>query len=59
MFEELIRTGELTNEKIDLGDSISLQGVHQLKARHNCALMPWQALDKVFRDEAEYKSYNK
>ncbi|MGN7938262.1 Fe-S cluster assembly sulfur transfer protein SufU [Virgibacillus sp. 6R] len=59
VFEDLIRTGELTNEKIDLGDSISLQGVHQLKARHNCALMPWQALDKVFSDEAEYKSYNK
>lgn len=27
-FEELIRTGEITNEHIDLGDSISLQGVH-------------------------------
>ncbi|WP_216773348.1 Fe-S cluster assembly sulfur transfer protein SufU [Metabacillus halosaccharovorans] len=48
-FEELIRTGEMTNEHIDLGDSISLQGVHQFKPRHNCALMPWQALDKVFK----------
>ena len=56
-FEGLIRTGKLTKEQIDLGDSISLQGVHQFKARHNCALMPWQALDKVFKDEAEYRPF--
>ena len=34
---------------IDLGDSLSLQGVHKLKARHNCALMTWQALDKALK----------
>ena len=56
-FEELIRTGKLTNEQVDLGDSVSLQGVHQFKARHNCALMPWQALDKVFKDNLEYRPF--
>jgi nitrogen fixation protein NifU and related proteins len=52
-FEQLIRHGEVTDE-IDLGDSLSLQGVHQLKARHNCALMTWQALDKILKDKKEY-----
>ncbi|UHA60113.1 SUF system NifU family Fe-S cluster assembly protein [Metabacillus litoralis] len=56
-FEELIRTGKLTNDQVDLGDSVSLQGVHQFKARHNCALMPWQALDKVFKDNLEYRPF--
>ncbi|WP_025025923.1 Fe-S cluster assembly sulfur transfer protein SufU [Caldalkalibacillus mannanilyticus] len=46
-FEHLIRTGKQRNEHIDLGDALALQGVHQLKARHNCALMSWQALDKL------------
>jgi nitrogen fixation protein NifU and related proteins len=48
--ENLIRHGKV-EEKIDLADSLSLQGVHKLKARHNCALMTWQALDKVLKDE--------
>ncbi|MCQ6275859.1 SUF system NifU family Fe-S cluster assembly protein [Bacillus sp. V3B] len=47
-FEDLIRRGKVT-VGIDLGDSLSLQGVHQLKARHNCALMTWQALDKILK----------
>jgi nitrogen fixation NifU-like protein len=54
-FEDLIRHGNVT-DKIDLGDSLSLQGVHKLKARHNCALMTWQALDKVLKDEKEYNA---
>lgn len=52
-FEDLIRHGEVS-DKIDLGDSLLLQGVHKLKARHNCALMTWQALDKVLKDKLEY-----
>jgi nitrogen fixation protein NifU and related proteins len=48
--ENLIRHGKV-EEKIDLADSLSLQGVHKLKARHNCALMTWQALDKFLKDE--------
>lgn len=52
-FENLIRQGKAA-DKADLGDSLSLQGVHKLKARHNCALMTWQALDKVLKDEKEY-----
>ncbi|MBG9917199.1 nitrogen fixation protein [Bacillus sonorensis] len=54
-FEDLIRDGKST-DKIDLGDSLSLQGVHKLKARHNCALMTWQALDKVLKGEKEYNN---
>ena len=54
-FEQLIRHG-IVPDKTDLGDSLSLQGVHQLKARHNCALMTWQALDKILKDEQNYKA---
>lgn len=46
-FEHLIRKGVQLNEDIDLEDALSLQGVHRLRARHNCALMAWQALDKL------------
>lgn len=52
-FEQLIVHGEVV-DGVDLGDSLSLQGVHQLKARHNCALMTWQALDKILNDEEAY-----
>ncbi|MFC3885003.1 Fe-S cluster assembly sulfur transfer protein SufU [Bacillus songklensis] len=55
-FEQLIRYGNIPDE-VDLGDSLSLQGVHQLKARHNCALMTWQALDKVLKDEKDYGGF--
>ncbi|MFN7249992.1 MAG: Fe-S cluster assembly sulfur transfer protein SufU [Anaerobacillus sp.] len=44
--EQFIKTGEVA-EDCDLGDSLSLQGVHKLRARHNCALMAWQAFDRV------------
>ncbi|WP_026690217.1 Fe-S cluster assembly sulfur transfer protein SufU [Alteribacter aurantiacus] len=49
--EQLIRKGEQPN--VDLGDALSLEGVHKLKARHNCALMPWQALDRAFLMDEE------
>lgn len=55
-FEQLIRYGNIPDD-VDLGDSLSLQGVHQLKARHNCALMTWQALDKVLKDEKNYGGF--
>jgi nitrogen fixation protein NifU and related proteins len=48
--EQLIRQGEEPRE-IDLGDALSLAGVYRLRARHNCALMPWQALDRAFLKE--------
>jgi nitrogen fixation protein NifU and related proteins len=53
-FEQLIRDGKQANEEIDLGDALSLEGVHKLRARHNCALMAWQALDKVLADVESY-----
>ncbi|ADU29113.1 Fe-S cluster assembly sulfur transfer protein SufU [Evansella cellulosilytica] len=54
-FEQLIRKGKTANEEIDLGDAMSLQGVHKLRARHNCALMAWQALDKLLSDVSGYR----
>ncbi|WP_100372034.1 Fe-S cluster assembly sulfur transfer protein SufU [Bacillus sp. FJAT-45037] len=54
-FEQLIRTGKQTDEKIDLEDTLSLEGVHKLRARHNCALMAWQALDRVLANVEDYK----
>ncbi|MCM3791444.1 SUF system NifU family Fe-S cluster assembly protein [Domibacillus indicus] len=55
-FEDLIRQGKET-DTVELGDSLSLKGVHNLKARHNCALMTWQALDKALKDEKEYNPF--
>ncbi|MGR9049715.1 Fe-S cluster assembly sulfur transfer protein SufU [Halobacillus faecis] len=49
-FERLIREGEQEDE-IDLGDAASLQGVHKLRARHHCALMPWKALDQWLEEQ--------
>ncbi|WP_394137178.1 Fe-S cluster assembly sulfur transfer protein SufU [Cytobacillus oceanisediminis] len=54
--ENLIRRGHIP-ESIDLGDSMALQGVHALRARHNCALMTWQALDRVLKDHQEYTNF--
>ncbi|NMH68079.1 SUF system NifU family Fe-S cluster assembly protein [Bacillus sp. RO3] len=51
--ERLIRDG-MESEGVNLGDSLSLKGVHSLKARHNCALMPWQALDKALAHNEKY-----
>lgn len=52
--ENLIRKGEVPTN-CDLVDALALEGVHKLRARHNCALMAWQALDKVLENECEYK----
>ncbi|WP_062048387.1 Fe-S cluster assembly sulfur transfer protein SufU [Bacillus sp. JCM 19034] len=41
----------LEDESIDLGDAQSLEGVHKLRARHNCALMSWQALERILSQE--------
>ncbi|WP_078554538.1 Fe-S cluster assembly sulfur transfer protein SufU [Bacillus alkalicellulosilyticus] len=52
--EQMIRKGEVS-EDIDLGDALALEGVHKLRARHNCALMAWQALDRILGDYPEYR----
>ncbi|MCM3713430.1 Fe-S cluster assembly sulfur transfer protein SufU [Halalkalibacter oceani] len=51
--EKMIREGDIP-EDVDLGDALALEGVHKLKARHNCALMTWQALDRTLDDYEEY-----
>lgn len=52
-FERLIRDGVIPTE-VDLGDALALEGVHKLPARYNCALMPWQALDKAMLNISQY-----
>ncbi|MFB5662516.1 Fe-S cluster assembly sulfur transfer protein SufU [Alteribacillus sp. HJP-4] len=52
-FEKLIREGKETQDQ-DLGEALALEGVHKLRARHNCALMAWQALDKVLENAYNY-----
>ncbi|WP_209123256.1 Fe-S cluster assembly sulfur transfer protein SufU [Alkalihalobacillus sp. BA299] len=52
--EAMVRNGEVS-EEIDLGDAFALEGVHKLRARHNCALMAWQALDRAVGEETEYE----
>ena len=47
--ETMIRTGEV-DSMLASEDASALQGVHALKARHNCALMPWQALDRLLHE---------
>ena len=44
--EDMIRKGEEPADDL-LGDAVSLMGVHPLRSRHNCALMPWQAFDRI------------
>jgi len=44
--DELIKSGKVSDE---LEEWNSLIGVHKLKGRHNCALMPWQAFDKFLK----------
>lgn len=48
-FTRMIKEGSTPAEEVAdiLQDAISLSGVHSLKARHNCALMGWQALNKI------------
>jgi nitrogen fixation NifU-like protein len=58
-FENLIRKGKQSNYEIDLEDAMSLQGVYKLRARHNCALMAWQALDKLLAGVGAYKGVEK
>ncbi|MGP6149715.1 iron-sulfur cluster assembly scaffold protein [Priestia flexa] len=48
--KELIVVGK-TVEDERLGEAVSLKNVHQLPARYNCALMPWQAFKKLIQNE--------
>ncbi|WP_082791775.1 Fe-S cluster assembly sulfur transfer protein SufU [Bacillus nakamurai] len=54
VMEEMIRNGTEPKEET-LGDAISLIGVHPLKARHNCALMPWQAFEKMKKNVTNWE----
>lgn len=44
-FELMIKNGIVMQHPC-LQDAVSLAGVHNLRGRHNCALMGWQALTK-------------
>ncbi|MFS0820714.1 Fe-S cluster assembly sulfur transfer protein SufU [Bacillus sp. 1P02SD] len=50
LFEQMIKNGcKIDDER--LMDLISLEGVHSLPARYNCALMPFQAFSKLIMDK--------
>lgn len=54
-FTDMVKTGNIEDEDA-LGDAVSLSGVHQLKARHNCSLLGWNGLEKAIRQKAEQVS---
>ena len=47
----IVRGSEVEDSQIQ--DAISLKDIHKLPARHNCALMPWQAFDKLLKVKQE------
>jgi nitrogen fixation NifU-like protein len=47
-FSLMIKQGAIPEHEF-LEVAVSLSGVHQLRGRHNCALMGWQALTKSLR----------
>lgn len=49
-FQAMIKEGRIDDEE-SLGDALSLSGVHQLKARHNCSLLGWNGLDRALKKQ--------
>jgi nitrogen fixation NifU-like protein len=48
MMNDLIKKGiKVEDERLE--EAISLENVHELPARYNCALMPWQAFQKLIK----------
>lgn len=48
LMQDMIITG-IKIEDSRLEEAISLKDIHKLPARYNCALMPWQAFDKLLK----------
>lgn len=46
---DMIKNG-IVPEDERLEEAISLKNVHELPARYNCALMPWQAFQKLMKN---------
>ncbi|TYS59526.1 SUF system NifU family Fe-S cluster assembly protein [Sutcliffiella horikoshii] len=52
LFNEMIVKGkEVEDERLE--EAVSLKDIHQLPARYNCALMPWQAFQKLMKEDRE------
>src|SRR5690606_41742868 len=49
LFNNMIKKGELPEDEDELGDALSLSGVHKLRARHNCSLLGWNGLEKALQ----------
>jgi len=47
--KDMILTGKVVDD-LRLEDAISLGDIHKFPARHNCALMPWQAFEKLLKN---------
>ncbi|MFC3771918.1 Fe-S cluster assembly sulfur transfer protein SufU [Paenibacillus sp. GCM10012303] len=48
-FTAMIKNGEIPEDEDELGDALSLSGIHKLRARHNCSLLGWNGLDKAMK----------
>jgi nitrogen fixation NifU-like protein len=49
LFNDMIKKGDLPDDEDELGDALSLSGIHKLKARHNCSLLGWNGLEKAIK----------
>jgi nitrogen fixation NifU-like protein len=52
LFEQMIMSGSKIEDE-RLMDLISLEGVHSLPARYNCALMPFQAFSNLILEKGD------
>ncbi|MED4170802.1 SUF system NifU family Fe-S cluster assembly protein, partial [Priestia megaterium] len=52
LMQDMIING-IKIEDSRLEEAISLKDIHKLPARYNCALMPWQAFDKLLKIDPE------
>jgi nitrogen fixation NifU-like protein len=49
LMKDMILTGKVVDD-LRLEDAISLGDIHKFPARYNCALMPWQAFEKLLKN---------
>ena len=49
VFNDMIKKGELPEDEDELGDALSLSGIHKLRARHNCSLLGWNGLERAIK----------
>jgi nitrogen fixation protein NifU and related proteins len=48
VMKNMVLSGKIVDD-LRLEDAISLRDIHKFPARYNCALMPWQAFEKLLK----------